>query len=392
MPAVGRERAPRRPGRAPAHVGVDDRLLARPRPARPGRRRCPNGSSAHARSSAVGRPRSAGGAQLTPSTRWMHSRSAPSAAAERRQDQRQARGRVGRGKAVGEAVQPAELAAGRGVGLLPGDQRDDVVGVGLGGVHVGDDAGRDAARRCGRPAGTSARRRGRPAAPWCPARARLSVSCSTCADSLTPSDAVGSSRISSRGWSHIARATASSWRWPPESVLTARVVSWQRDAEAPRAAPRPRRGSAVSERSRPRALVAEQQVRRDVEVVAQREVLPDDRDAAAGHGRRVGRRAARRRSGCGRSVGAMSPAMQRTSVDLPAPFSPASATVSPARISRSSRRARGTSRSEPSAPPRSAAARRDRSRGSGPRPRSHCPRSPGPAVAAPGAAGRLAAA
>ncbi len=51
------------------------------------------------------------------------------------------------------------------------------------------------------------------------------ISCSTWADSITPSAAVGSSRASSRGLRPMARATATSWRWPPDSVLTRRVVS-----------------------------------------------------------------------------------------------------------------------------------------------------------------------
>ena len=55
---------------------------------------------------------------------------------------------------------------------------------------------------------------------------RLMISSSTWADSLTPSEAVGSSRASSRGLLPIARATATSCRCPPDSERTLRVVSF----------------------------------------------------------------------------------------------------------------------------------------------------------------------
>ena len=71
--------------------------------------------------------------------RWMHSRSVPSAAASaERISGRLEDGSAGR-EPVGEPVQPAELAARRGVDLLPGDQRDDLVGVRLRPVDVGDE-------------------------------------------------------------------------------------------------------------------------------------------------------------------------------------------------------------------------------------------------------------
>ena len=51
-------------------------------------------------------------------------------------------------------------------------------------------------------------------------RTRL-MSSSTCPDSRTPSAAVGSSMITSLRAHAAARATATPWRWPPESVSTA---------------------------------------------------------------------------------------------------------------------------------------------------------------------------
>ena len=58
---------------------------------------------------------------------------------ERGQDQREARRGVGGDQAVGEPVQPGQLAAGGGVDLLAGQQRDHVVGVRVGRAQVRDD-------------------------------------------------------------------------------------------------------------------------------------------------------------------------------------------------------------------------------------------------------------
>ena len=54
----------------------------------------------------------------------------------------------------------------------------------------------------------------------------LRISSSTCADSLTPSAAVGSSRMITFEPNAAARATATPWRWPPESDSTCWVMSW----------------------------------------------------------------------------------------------------------------------------------------------------------------------
>ncbi len=54
-----------------------------------------------------------------------------------------------------------------------------------------------------------------------PCSARRLTSSSTCSVWATPSAAVGSSRITSREFHITARATATDWRWPPESVATA---------------------------------------------------------------------------------------------------------------------------------------------------------------------------
>ncbi len=59
--------------------------------------------------------------------------------AERGQDQRQARARVGAHQAVCQPVQPGELAAGGGVDRLTGQQRDHVVRVRVGRAQVSED-------------------------------------------------------------------------------------------------------------------------------------------------------------------------------------------------------------------------------------------------------------
>ena len=125
-----------------------------------------------------------------------------------------------------------------------------------------------------------------------PCSRRLVISPSTWAVSVTPRDAVGSSRSSSCGLPAIARATASSWRCPPERVRTPREGS---SSGIPRARSSRRRGRwpRVGEQE-PAALAPEQHVRGDVQVVAERQILPDHRDPAPQHRRRVGGTACRR--------------------------------------------------------------------------------------------------
>ena len=120
-----------------------------------------------------------------------------------------------------------------------------------------------------------------------PCSRRLVMSPSTWAVSVTPRDAVGSSRMSSCGFQLIARATASNWRCPRERVRTPREGS---SSGIPRArrmpaadGPLPRVGE-----QEPAALAPEQDVRGDVQVVAERQILPDHRDPAPQHRRRVG--------------------------------------------------------------------------------------------------------
>ena len=142
------------------------------------------------------------------------------------------------------------------------------------------------------------------------------MSSSTWAASMTPSDAVGSSRASSRGWLPMARATATSWRWPPDRELTRRAVfrigiprlsssdaaaAWKRLSEKIiRRVSRPSRTFAATSRFSHSA--------RSCQTTA-----TPWRATAAGFGST--RRPERKISPC---VGVMSPAMQRTSVVLPA--------------------------------------------------------------------------
>ena len=174
----------------------------------------------------------------------------------------------------------------------------------------------------------------------CPRRPRISSS--TCAASCTPSEAVGSSSSSSRGLRAIARATATSWRWPPDSERTLRVVSrigirrlpssaaaasWDRTSDS-----RCRRRSRPSSRFDATSRLSQ----------SARSCQTTDtpcRAAAAGLAL-----TGRPPSEICPAVGAMSPAMQRTSVVLPAPFSPLARQPRPARSRGRSRRARAARR------------------------------------------------
>ena len=115
------------------------------------------------------------------------------------------------------------------------------------------------------------------ASPW---SARRSTSSSTCSVCATPSAAVGSSRITSREFHITARATATDWRWPPESVAT----GWRIERIVVTARRLHRLGRlglhhGLLEPLEPVAgLAAEVHVLDDVEVVAEREILVDDLD------------------------------------------------------------------------------------------------------------------
>ncbi|MCY1380269.1 hypothetical protein D9M69_680740 [compost metagenome] len=52
------------------------------------------------------------------------------------------------------------------------------------------------------------------------------ISSSTMLPSFTPSAAVGSSMMTTCRAKAALRATATHWRWPPESVSTACVIDW----------------------------------------------------------------------------------------------------------------------------------------------------------------------
>ena len=107
---------------------------------------------------------------------------------------------------------------------------------------------------------------------------------STCRVWATPSAAVGSSRITTLEFHITALATATDWRWPPDSPATV----WRTVRSSS-----PRGSSSVSlarfsiatsssERSSPPSLLAAQvHVLDDVEVVGEREVLVDDLDPSA---------------------------------------------------------------------------------------------------------------
>ena len=156
---------------------------------------------------------------------------------------------------------------------------------------------------------------------------------STSADSCTPSAAVGSSSSSSRGCCAMARATATSWRWPPDSERTERPGSRSGTpsrANSRAASLRIRTSENTWRRcSRPsRTFEATSRLSHSARS-CQTTSMPR-RFALIGSGG-----TGRPSSATTPDVGAMSPAMQRTRVLLPAPFSPARATSSPGRTVRS---------------------------------------------------------
>ena len=123
----------------------------------------------------------------------------------------------------------------------------------------------------------------------CSRRRRISVS--TCSVCSTPSAAVGSSRMTTFACHMTAREIATDWRWPPESETT-RCRTLGIVVTCSPSSTSSERFSISSSWSGPsmggvRRLAAEEHVRDDVEVVAEREILVDGLDAEP---RRVARR------------------------------------------------------------------------------------------------------
>ena len=131
----------------------------------------------------------------------------------------------------------------------------------------------------------------------------------------------------------MARATATIWRWPPDSDRTERSGSrsGMPSRSKMRAASRRCRKSDSNwpRRSRPSSTFEATSRFSHSDRSCQTTEMPRRLAAIGSAG------TARPSSAMTPEVGAMSPAMQRTSVLLPAPFSPASATTSPARTVRS---------------------------------------------------------
>ena len=117
-----------------------------------------------------------------------------------------------------------------------------------------------------------------------PRSLRRSTSSSTCCVCATPSAAVGSSRITIFGSPSSAREIATDCRWPP--LQRADLGAHVGQPHAQRAQQRRRlllhRDLVHEAQPALPGLVAQEEVRDDVEVVAQREVLIDDRDAERG--------------------------------------------------------------------------------------------------------------
>ena len=113
-----------------------------------------------------------------------------------------------------------------------------------------------------------------------PCSARRLTRSSTCRVWATPSAAVGSSRMTTREFHITARATATDWRCPPESVATGcrieRIVVT--DERLQRLGRPLLHRRLVQPEDRVVHLAAEVHVLDDVEVVAEREILVDDLD------------------------------------------------------------------------------------------------------------------
>ena len=199
--------------------------------------------------------------------------------AERRQDQREAGRRVRRHKPVGQPVQPGQLAAGRGVDLLPGHQRHHVIGVHLLRKHVGHDPAApehhdpvgQAKHLIDVVAGEQDRR-----APLTQAGDQLlhlgSLDDAQRRGRLVEQQHPGLAGHRTRHGHHLALA-AGERPHSPGGVRQRDVIAAEH-----------RLGGGVETdvgQQLPAPLPAEQQVRGDIQVLAEREVLPDDRDPLA---------------------------------------------------------------------------------------------------------------
>ena len=113
------------------------------------------------------------------------------------------------------------------------------------------------------------------------------MSCSTLPDSLTPSAAVGSSMMMTRLPKAAARATATPWRWPPDSVSTAWLMSWMVSSpsllsSAARVVAHPLEVQHPEDRpadARPASFAAQEQVGGDIQGRAHGQGLVDRLDA-----------------------------------------------------------------------------------------------------------------
>ena len=212
--------------------------------------------------------------------------------AERGQDQRQAGGRIGRHQPVGQPVQAAELAARRGVHLLAGQQRDHVVGVGGARIQVARDP---ALPQHHDPVGepehlldvvTGEQNSG----------ALLAQAHDQRFDLRRLLDAQGCRGLvqgqQQRPLPHRAGERHELALPTGQGAHAARGVG-ERDAQVLEHLRRGGVEPALREHQPPR-LVAEQHVGRDVQVFAERQVLPDHGDALLRRGHRVGRHLAAR--------------------------------------------------------------------------------------------------
>ena len=204
---------------------------------------------------------------------------------ERGHDQRQAGRGVGRHQPVGQAMQPGELAAGSGVHRLAGDQRHHIVRVGADRVEVGDDPAlaqhHDAVGQPEHLIDVVAGQQDRGALLAQPGDELLDLSRLHHPErggGLVQGQQPG---FAAHGPGHGHQlALAAGQRTDLAGGVT------QRDAQAVEQGGRRPVEAAVGEHH-PARLAAEQHVGRDVQVLAQGQVLPDHGHALPGRGGRV---------------------------------------------------------------------------------------------------------